>query len=178
MQRLEVSGAVRPIYGSLGFKRLRLTLILSPYLQLDLLYGLLLWGFVTLTLFYVFSFLCVVHIWRSASSLCSHNCAFRLLLFAPVLVLGMLAVIVATFAQSASSAAWKYPNFTVTHVTSLTLTHCLSCWATQQQGSRWIANLWLVLAKPSTFTETQKPVHEPGFSEKKKNSFRALYCYE
>ena len=32
MQRLEVSGAVRPIYGSLGFKRLRVTIFVIELL--------------------------------------------------------------------------------------------------------------------------------------------------
>ena len=47
MQRLEVSGAVRPLYGSLGFKEL----IIVPHLHLSLLRGLLPSGFPTKTLY-------------------------------------------------------------------------------------------------------------------------------
>ena len=42
MQRLEVSGAVRPIYGSLGVKRL-----IAPHLSLDLVSAPFLSGFPT-----------------------------------------------------------------------------------------------------------------------------------
>ena len=35
MQRLEVRGAVRPIYGSLGVKRLKARLIQQYFLQFD-----------------------------------------------------------------------------------------------------------------------------------------------
>ena len=40
MQRLEVSGAVRPIYGSLGVRRLRLILVMSvfPLFILNVMY--------------------------------------------------------------------------------------------------------------------------------------------
>ena len=47
MQRLEVSGAVRPIYGSLGVKRL----ISSSHLSTDLPFGLFLSGFECIPLF-------------------------------------------------------------------------------------------------------------------------------
>ena len=35
MQRLEVSGAVRPIYGSLGVKRLRMNVVLGYWTTLN-----------------------------------------------------------------------------------------------------------------------------------------------